>query len=147
MDLEDNIAHYLLSPSLVLSTGAQIIDLLQEGLINTGAGSSGAYPYAYGLRYDVDLPSFTVSNVEVNPRVEGTWEAIDEAATYTVVTNSFLARGGDGYFTAEDLDKVDTFKEYAQAFVDFVEEVGSVEDVPLDVYSTKSITGGRTCSA
>ena len=114
---------------------------------NTGAGSSGAYPYAYGLRYDVDLPSFTVSNVEVNPRVEGTWEAIDEAATYTVVTNSFLARGGDGYFTAEDLDKVDTFKEYAQAFVDFVEEVGSVEDVPLDVYSTKSITGGRTCSA
>ena len=41
--------------------------MLEEGLATTASGATGPYPYAYGLRYDVDLNSFTVSNVEVNP--------------------------------------------------------------------------------
>lgn len=128
-------------------TGQEIIDLLNEGLQNIdNGGSSGAYPYAYGLRYDVDLVNYMVSNVEVNPRLEATWTAIDTGAMYTVVTNSFLADGGDGYFTAESVPTTDTFTEYAQAFVDFATAVGTIEDLPLDVYSTKEvIDGALTC--
>ncbi len=38
-----------------------------------------------------------ISNVEVNPRLEGEWMPIDLAATYTVFTNSFISSGWDGY--------------------------------------------------
>ena len=121
--------------------------MLEEGLATTASGATGPYPYAYGLRYDVDLNSFTVSNVEVNPRVEGKWKEIDEAATYTVVTNGFLAAGNDGYVTANILEKEFTDKSDTQAFIDFVREVCLVKDLPLKIYSTKSITGGPQCSA
>ena len=139
-------------------TGQQIADVLEEALRNTldNGGSSGSYPYASGLRYDVNAAaSFgnRISNIEINPRVSGDWTAIDPAATYTVVTNNFISAGRDGYETFGTVSAtgvvVDTFTEYAQGFIDYVELLDasgqSLSKLPLEEYSTKTYIGRDGC--
>ena len=140
-------------------TGQQIIDVLEDALANfiDNDGSSGSYPYAAGLRYDIDASQAAgsrVTNVEVNSQVSGSWTAIDTAATYGVVTNDFIASGQDGYttfsvpFDAGDYE--DTFTEYAQGFIDYVEgltENGQqVQKLPIDEYSTQLFIDTDGCN-
>ena len=140
-------------------TGQQIIDVLEDALANfiDNDGSSGSYPYAAGLRYDIDASQAAgsrVTNVEVNSQVSGSWIAIDTAATYGVVTNDFIASGQDGYttfsvpFDAGDYE--DTFTEYAQGFIDYVEgltENGQqVQKLPIDEYSTQLFIDTDGCN-
>ena len=140
-------------------TGQQIIDVLEDALSNTldDAGSTGSYPYASGLRYDVDASQAfgsRVSNVEINSRLAGSWTAIDTAATYRVVTNDFIASGQDGYDTFGVIFDaglyVDTFTEYAQGFINYVEaltaEGQSVTKLPLEEYSTQTYIGSDGCN-
>lgn len=139
-------------------TGQEVIDVLEDALANAldEGGSTGSYPYASGLRYDVDASrafGSRVSNVEVNPRVEGNWTPIDTGATYTVVTNDFIASGQDGYDTFGPIFEAgnyeDTFTEYAQGFIDYVEaqaELGMpLGKLPVDEYSTQSYIGSDGC--
>jgi 5'-nucleotidase len=137
-------------------TGQQIIDVLEEALafgLNP-EGSSGAYPYASGLRYDIDASQAMgsrFSNVEVNSRLAGEWAPIDTSATYTVVTNDFIAGGRDGYatFGTESAagNIVDTFTEYAQGFIDYVESLDGtpLAKLPLAEYSTQSYIDPDGC--
>lgn len=130
-------------------TGKDIIDSLEDGIdfaLNP-QGSTGSYPYAAGLRWHVDLSKakgLRVTNVQVNPRVTGAWTAIDPAKTYKVVTNSFLATGGDGYTTFKNLvadKKLNTYLDYAQSFADYVTRETasgrSVMKLPAEEYSTQ----------
>jgi len=134
-------------------TGAEIIQVLGEAMSfafgpdSTAdgypyTGSTGAYPYASGLRFTVDLsvPGF-VTGVEVNSRVEGSWEAIDLEETYSVVTNSYIAGGRDGYLTfgntADELI-TDTYQEYAQSFIDYAKVEGELINLPLEEYATQA---------
>lgn len=128
-------------------TGADI-ELVLNQAINASALSgisTGAYPYAAGIRFDVDVtqgyPNF-VSNLEVNNRLASdTWELINLNSTYTVVTNSFIASGQDNYLVfgeiSEDLVK-DQFLEYSQVFIAYATETGVLEDPPRETYSTQS---------
>ncbi|MDF1763666.1 MAG: 5'-nucleotidase C-terminal domain-containing protein, partial [Oleibacter sp.] len=95
-----------------------------------------------------------ISNVEVNPQVNASWAALDTAATYRVVTNNFIASGQDGYTTfSEPYDAgefEDTFTEYAQGFIDYVEglteasqEVGKL---PVNEYSTQLFIDASGCN-
>lgn len=127
-------------------TGAQIRQVLEESLdfALSPNGSTGAYPYASGLRWDVDATQpmgSRIQNLAYKAKTASEWSALDEQAQYTVVTNSFVAAGRDGYLTfgtiAED-KRVDTYLDYAQAFVDYVKRVQVVEKLPLDEYSTQS---------
>ncbi|MGB1562184.1 MAG: bifunctional metallophosphatase/5'-nucleotidase [Sinimarinibacterium flocculans] len=142
------------SNTLVVLTlsGQEIVDSLEEGLSNVieAGGSDGAYPYAAGLRYEVDMSKAAgsrISNVEINRRLGETWQPIDLDADYTVVTNDFLAAsGGDGYQTfklAFDEGRVeDTQTEYAQGFVDYLQQLtgnGGALTKPDDAeYSTQN---------
>lgn len=139
-------------------TGQEIIDVLEDALANAldEGGSSGSYPYASGLRYHVDASQAfgaRVSNVDVNPRIAGSWAPIDTGMVYTVVTNDFIASGRDGYDTFGPIfdagNYVDTFTEYAQGFIDYVEaqtELGvPLGKLPQDEYSTQSYTGSDGC--
>ncbi len=136
-------------------TGQQIDDSLEEGIQNAVRedGSTGAYPYASGLRFDVDLTQEQgerVTNIEYQAKDSTEWVPLDPAASYTVVTNDFMASGGDGYDTMGEIfgagDFTDTFLDYAKSFIDFVEAqpVGDgglpVLDRPT-VYSTNSFIG------
>ena len=139
-------------------TGQQIVDVLEDALANTldDAGSTGSYPYASGLRYNVDASKTKgsrVSNVEINSRVAGAWTAISLTETYTVVTNDFIAKGRDGYTTFGTLfdegSYVNTYTEYAQGFIDYVEGLtannSSVDKLPLSEYSTQTYIGTDGC--
>ncbi|WP_016956710.1 NAD nucleotidase [Catenovulum agarivorans] len=139
-------------------TGQQIIDVLEDALSNAldNNGSTGSYPYAAGLRFDVDASATKgsrVSNVEVNSRVAASWTTIDTSATYTVVTNDFIASGQDGYTTFGTVfnagNYVDTYTEYAQGFIDYVEMLTdnnmTLDKLPADEYSTQKYIGRDGC--
>lgn len=133
-------------------TGAEVKQALEDGVSNIldAGGSSGAYPYGAYLRWDMDFTQPTdnrVSNLEIRAKADGSpWTAIDPAATYTVVVNSFMANGGDGYDMLETVFDagrgVDTYIDYAQGFIDYVKEdlAGSAGRVDAADYSTQNFT-------
>lgn len=124
-------------------TGQEIINALEDGVDYALSGSTGAYPYAAGLRWDVDLSKpkgQRFSNVQINPRVKGTWQALNVSKTYKVVTNNFMAKGSDGYTTLGNIPatrKVDTYLDYALSFVNYVKQVNTLTKLPIDEYSTQ----------
>jgi hypothetical protein len=116
-------------------------------LLQELGGGAGSYPFASGLRYDIDYTAIfgnRISNLEVNPRVEADWAPIDPMMTYTVVTNSFIASGRDGYFTFISdgvvSSYIDTFIEYGQSFVNYAKAKQTLVELPLSEYSTQSLT-------
>ena len=128
-------------------TGAEISQVLEEALdlaLKPG-GSTGAYPYAAGLRWDIDASkSFgsRFSNIQFKGPDENKWSDLDLNRTYKVATNNYIAAGKDGYKTFGVVSKsgrmVDTYLDYAQSFVDYVEKYKSIDKLPLDDYSTQS---------
>ncbi|MFK4754255.1 5'-nucleotidase C-terminal domain-containing protein [Oceanobacter antarcticus] len=139
-------------------TGQQIKNVLEDAFdyALSDGGSTGSYPYASGLRFDVDASQAKgsrFSNLEVNSRVAGDWGAIDLAATYIVVTNNYIAAGQDGYTTFAEITGdayVDTFTEYAQGFMDYVKQLSdagqTVNKLPISEYSTQSYIGTDSCN-
>ncbi|KEF30121.1 5'-nucleotidase [Marinobacter nitratireducens] len=130
-------------------TGAEIRTVLNEAVdfAHREGGSTGAYPYAAGLRWDVDMTRAEgerLFDIEVKPRGETTWRALTDGETLTVVSNSYTAGGKDGYLTfgtvSDDGRAVDTYLDYAQSFVDYLTEVGTLSKPALEDYSTQSYT-------
>lgn len=129
-------------------TGAEVAAVVEEAIAFSidPDGSSGAYPYGAGIRWDVDLNAADgerLSNIEV--LVDGAYVPLDPADTFIVATNSFTAGGGDGYATFEsvvdDGRSVDTLLEYAQVFIDYIEQdvAGELTLPDPATYSTQSI--------
>lgn len=78
-------------------TGEQIWQALENG-VSQVEKTAGRFPHVAGLRFVWDPtqpPGSRIVSVEV--LVGGTWQPLDRNATYRVVTNNFLAQGGDGY--------------------------------------------------
>lgn len=117
--------------NLTLS-GAEVKQSVEDALNRYAANpgsNTGAFPYGSGIRWAIDMTAANderVTNIEVRNRTTGVWGPIDLAASYTVVTNSFLAGGGDGAVTfkaaADDGRIVDTFINYAQGLFDYIEQ-------------------------
>jgi 5'-nucleotidase/UDP-sugar diphosphatase len=126
-------------------TGEQIKNVLEDAMnfFLDPNGAQGAYPRASGLRFDINEAKpfgSRVSNLEINPKLEGSWSKIDMSATYKVIANNFIAGGKDGYFEFKkvpDDKKVDTFVEYAQSFIDYAKSVNTLTSVSDDRASTQ----------
>ena len=74
-------------------SGAQVREALENG-VSRAAHPSGRFPQVSGLAFSFDArrpPGARVTGVTVG----GT--PLDEGRRYTLATNDFLARGGDGY--------------------------------------------------
>jgi 5'-nucleotidase / UDP-sugar diphosphatase len=74
--------------------GADILAALENGLSQAEEGGGGRFPQVSGMTvaYDVRRPARSrVVEVKVGGR------PLDPAATYTLATNDYMARGGDGY--------------------------------------------------
>jgi 5'-nucleotidase len=134
-------------------TGAQIKAVLEGALsykLDQG-GSDGSYPYAAGLRFHVDSSQpkgFRISNLEINPQLNGLWTALPPSETYTVVTNSFIAAGKEGYDEFASVDNsgiVDTFTEYSEGLIRYVRQTGIVSKLPISEYSTQKFIDAEDC--
>ncbi|WLD57484.1 NAD nucleotidase [Salinispirillum sp. LH 10-3-1] len=128
-------------------TGAEIKAVLEDAIdfALQPDGSTGAYPYASGLRFNVDgtrPKGQRVSGLQVKLKQDTSWSPINMSRTYTVVTNDFIARGQDGYVTFGEIYAdgrvTNTYLDYAQSFVDYVKSVGTVQRLPYSEYSTQS---------
>lgn len=127
-------------------------DAVDEALFGgtDGTISTGSFPYAYGLRYDVNSSAAKgsrIANLEIKNRTTGTWSLIDSATMYVIVTNSYTAGGKDEYHTFKTVQDargpgVDTYLDYALSFVKYVENLAaqgkSVDKLPADEHPIKS---------
>lgn len=119
-------------------TGAEV----KETLENVLASTTGAFPYGYAIRYDIDSTQpkgEKVSNIEVKNKSTNRWEALDTHRSYIVVTNSYIASGKDGYDTLANLsDKTDTYLDYAMSFAEMVKKAGSLQKLPSEEHPIRS---------
>lgn len=129
-------------------TGAEIHAVLEDALDYAlqPDGSTGAYPYAAGLRWNVTLSAAKgdrLTEIEYKGPSDAAWTPLDKARSYKVITNDYIAAGRDGYATFKtvtaDGRALDTYLDYAQSFVDFVKQRGSIGKLPVEDYSTQSI--------
>ncbi len=122
--------------------GSEIKQVLNDALNNylDNGGSTGSFPYAYALRYNVDVTkpaNQRISALEVMNKKTKKWSAIDKDKMYVVITNSYTAEGHDGYVTFKRVqDKrgkgVDTYLDYAMSFVDYVKNNTPISKLPKD---------------
>lgn len=99
-------------------TGAQVRQVLEEQWQPEGASRPFLRLGVAGMTYTYDptaAPGERIGDVWVGG------EPLDDAATYTVVANSFLASGGDNFFTlAEGTGHADSGRIDLQATVDYM---------------------------
>lgn len=135
--------------------GSEIKQVLEDALSSAlDKKSTGSFPYAYGLRYDIDATKAAnqrVSNLEIKNRSTGAWGAIENDKMYVIVTNSFTAQGQDGYTTFKTVQDArgkgtDTYLDYAMSFVKYMENLTKSgktltklpsSDHPIKSYKTK----------
>ena len=78
-------------------TGAQLREALENGFSQVEEGG-GRFPQVSGMAIEVDLSKPAGQRVQAVMVGDG---PLDDAKTYTVATNDFMARGGDGYTAFE----------------------------------------------
>ena len=128
-------------------SGAEVKQVLEDALNNylDKGGSDGSFPYAAAIRYTIETNRPTnqrVTKLEIRDK-KGEWSPIEPAKMYKVGAISFLASGKDGYITfakvLEDGRGTDTYFDYAESFVNYVREVGTLtipEDTGVTYIST-----------
>ncbi len=79
-------------------TGADLAAALANGLGRSGAG---AFPQIAGARVEWDSANRRILRLELR-QPDGSFQAIDPARRYKVVTNNFMRSGGDGYVALRD---------------------------------------------
>jgi len=126
-------------------TGSEIKAALEDGIafVLAGSGNTGAYPYTANLRYTVDLnqpAGQRIRDLEFRTAA-GQWVPFNLSGTYRLITNNFLADGGDGYATLRTITgtrREDTFLDYAEPFLDYVRARGTIARLPVADYSTQN---------
>lgn len=133
-------------------TGAEIRQTLNQVVdaAITDTGASGAYPYAAGVRFDVDLSRMPGARVyQIETRVKGSagWVPLDEQQHYRLVTNSFIAAGKDHYQIFGQVSASgraeNTYLDYADAFVEFVRARGQLGKPAEEEHSTRHFYDAR----
>ena len=107
----------------LLLTGQQVRALLEHGVSQVGEiESTGRFAQVGGVRYHYSADRAVGQRVlAVQVCVAGQYVPLDDAATYIVLTNSFLMRGGDGYTTfAEGREPIDTGLILADVVADYI---------------------------
>ncbi|SNR78743.1 NAD nucleotidase [Desulfurobacterium atlanticum] len=133
--------------------GSEIKQVLEDAISNfmDKGGSTGSFPYAYGIRYDVDLSKpcgKRISNLEIMDRKTKIWHPIDPNRYYIVVTNSYIAHGKDGYKTFGKVLKerggIDTYFGYAETFIDYIKKLSAkgkeLKKLPRDEMPVQNFT-------
>lgn len=112
-------------------TGKEIIEALENG-VSQIEDVAGRFPQVAGLKFGFDPNQPAGSRVHsVQVQTESGYEKIDLDEQYTVVTNAFIADGGDGFasFKAakDDGRMTELFIPDYDVFQEYLIELGTVE--------------------
>jgi 5'-nucleotidase len=125
-------------------SGTEIKSSLEEGVESMLNGTgSGAYPYTAGLRFNVDITQplgSRISNLQFR-QPDRSWIVFDLTKNYSVITNNFTSAGGDNYNTLKAVPasrQENTFLDYADSFLQYVKDTGTLSKLPVSDYSTQS---------
>jgi 2',3'-cyclic-nucleotide 2'-phosphodiesterase (5'-nucleotidase family) len=106
-------------------TGATVLKVLENGF-SQARQLAGRFPQLSGLVVEVDMsarPGGRVLSVTVGGR------PLDAFATYTLATNDFVARGGDGYTALADakslINPIDA-QLMASQVIDYIAKAGTI---------------------
>lgn len=102
--------------------GSVIKDALEHGL-SEAPNSAGKFPQIGGMvvKYDATKPAGQrVSEITIKG------EAYDPEKTYTLVTNDFMAIGGDGYEMLKDQTKLAEYELISEIFENAIIEAGTI---------------------
>jgi hypothetical protein len=124
-------------------TGQQLMDSLEQAIHFALAvpKNRGAYPYAGGLRFEVRASETLGNRVsKIEYFTGGKWKAVTPERQYILATTLPLADGEQGYndlyYAVSRTDPGDM--RLRETFVKFVKRNGTIEDVPLEKYSTQA---------
>ena len=131
------------------ATGQEIKAVLEDTMDAVASNNTGSYPYAGGLKWDVDLTKAKgqrISNLQVR-NVQGQYQPLNLNQTYQVITINFLADGQDFYTSFKNITgerRVDVGLDYAEAFLQYVEGLPGqkgqkvLSRLPVEQYSTQN---------
>ncbi len=106
------------------ATGATIKEALENGMAQFDDESKdGRFPQVSGMKYTFDPAASSgerISDVMVD--MAGTWEPLDLAKVYGIVTNNFVRNGGDGYsmFASEGMNAYDFGPDLADVTAEYL---------------------------
>ncbi|MDY0235539.1 MAG: 5'-nucleotidase C-terminal domain-containing protein [Gudongella sp.] len=103
-------------------TGAELMEAVEHGVKDFPA-AAGQFPHVSGMKYVFD------ASMPVGERVTSLMigeEPVDLNMTYKLVTNDFMAAGGDGYTMFEGKPFVGEGGLLSDILIEYVEEAGTV---------------------
>ena len=121
--------------AVVYVKGAELLEALEASTYCSPASTVGGFPQVSGIDYTIDISKAYDANEETYPgstyygpktinrvtinSING--EAFDSDATYAVITNNFLAAGGDTYYAfASATSQFDTGIPLDEALMDYI---------------------------
>jgi len=109
-------------------SGEELLAAIENGVSGIEDGA-GRFPHVGGMRYTLDPalgPGARVIAIEVWDAASESYIPADPAASFTIVTNNYLAGGGDGYDYSEAGDRYDTGWLLSDALAEYLEATGTV---------------------
>lgn len=130
-------------------TGAELKAVVEDAMQAVADKNTGSYPYAGGLRWDVDMTQpkgQRITNLQVRD-ANGIYQTLQPNQTYKVATMNFLADGQDFYTTFKTITgtrRIEVGLDYAEAFLKYVESLQGgqgqkiLNRLPTEQYSTQN---------
>ena len=114
-------------PAVIEVTGQDILDALEFGTSDYPE-SAGKFPHVAGMTYEINILAETGKRVE-NVIIGG--QALDLEGTYDLVTNDFMAAGGDGYTMFEGSESVVDFSHLllSDVLIDYIREEEEINPI------------------
>ena len=111
-------------------TGAEVKQVLEDAIDYVlNGGSTGAFPYGAGIRYEATKEGklgTRVKKIEVFDFKANKWVPIDSKKSYILAVNSYIAQGKDGYTTLGKITAqkrgTDTHLSDTKIFIDYLKE-------------------------
>jgi len=111
-------------------TGAEVKQVLEDAIDYVlNGGSTGAFPYGAGIRYEATKEGnlgTRVKKIEVFDFKANKWVPIDAKKSYMLAVNSYIAKGKDGYTTLGKITAqnrgTDTHLSDTKIFIDYLKE-------------------------
>ena len=111
-------------------TGAEVKQVLEDAIDYVlNGGSTGAFPYGAGIRYEATKEGnlgTRVKKIEVFDFKANKWVPIDAKKSYMLAVNSYIAKGKDGYTTLGKITAQkrgrDTHLSDTKIFIDYLKE-------------------------